>query len=222
MQVGAWTRATDADSQADLANAAVFISLGNVNADTAWVCTTDYPTIDTTALTWSQFGGSNFTQGMADARYVYKTGDYMTGALDINVDALGALYPTALTLTGDSQVFVIFNSDRNSDGVVRNRAQLSVDGTENMALQTYTQTGGQGTIWLQPRGVTVFGATPGYAYTNVQFRAVSTNPQAMIVAARTVADVGGGYIGFYPSSIESAVRYPSGVHRLPFLVRACT
>lgn len=55
---GNWGRAIDADSQSELLNAAVFVSEGTTNADTAWVMTTDAPiTVGTTPLTWTQFAG---------------------------------------------------------------------------------------------------------------------------------------------------------------------
>lgn len=62
---GAPTRATDADSAAELVNAAVFVSEGSTNADTAWTMTTNAPiTLNTTGLTWAQFtGGSAPTAG---------------------------------------------------------------------------------------------------------------------------------------------------------------
>jgi hypothetical protein len=62
---GAWTRASDADSEADLLNAAVFVSQGATNADTAWVMSTNAPiTVGTTGLTWVQFAGaSTYTAG---------------------------------------------------------------------------------------------------------------------------------------------------------------
>jgi hypothetical protein len=61
----AWTRATDADIEADLLNAAVFVSAGTVNADTAWVMSTNAPiTVGTTGLTWVQFAGAGtYTAG---------------------------------------------------------------------------------------------------------------------------------------------------------------
>jgi hypothetical protein len=62
---GGWTRVTDMDFNTEFPNAAVFVSEGTVNKDTAWVCTTDNPiTVDTTAITWVQFaGGGTVTAG---------------------------------------------------------------------------------------------------------------------------------------------------------------
>jgi hypothetical protein len=64
-QSAAWTRALDADDEAELLNAAVFVSEGTANADTAWVMTTNAPiTVGTTGLTWVQFGaGATYTAG---------------------------------------------------------------------------------------------------------------------------------------------------------------
>jgi hypothetical protein len=64
-QSGAWTRALDAEDEGELLNAAVFVSEGTTNADTAWVMTTNAPiTIGTTPLTWVQFGaGAVYTAG---------------------------------------------------------------------------------------------------------------------------------------------------------------
>lgn len=63
---GSWTRATDfANGATDVANAAVFVSEGSTQSDTAWVLTTNSPiTVGTTALTFTQFGaGSSYTAG---------------------------------------------------------------------------------------------------------------------------------------------------------------
>jgi hypothetical protein len=64
-QSGAWTRASDFVVSGDVLNAAVFVSEGTVNADTAWVMTTNAPiTVGTTPLTWAQFGaGAVYTAG---------------------------------------------------------------------------------------------------------------------------------------------------------------
>jgi hypothetical protein len=86
---GAWTRATDAATSTDILQAAAFVSEGTVNADTAWVMTTNAPiTIDTTGLTWVQFG--------AGAVYSAGAGLTLTG----NVFDVGA--GTGITVAADS------------------------------------------------------------------------------------------------------------------------
>lgn len=55
---GAPTRATDADTAADILQSAVFVQEGTANADSAWVMTTNAPiTLGTTPLAFVQFSG---------------------------------------------------------------------------------------------------------------------------------------------------------------------
>ncbi len=55
---GAPTRATDADSGAELINATAYVSEGTANADTVWTCTTNPPiTVGSTDLTFAQVNG---------------------------------------------------------------------------------------------------------------------------------------------------------------------
>lgn len=55
---GAWTRAIDADSEADLVGTAIMVTGGTANADTQWILVTDAPiTVGTTELDFVQFGG---------------------------------------------------------------------------------------------------------------------------------------------------------------------
>ena len=57
---GSWSRATDADSSAEVtAGMFVFVSEGTTNADSGWVLTTnDTITLGTTALAFAQFSGA--------------------------------------------------------------------------------------------------------------------------------------------------------------------
>jgi hypothetical protein len=54
---GAPTRATDADSTAELQGAAVYVISGTVNGDKAYTQTTDNPTVGSSNIVWAQFGG---------------------------------------------------------------------------------------------------------------------------------------------------------------------
>lgn len=56
---GAPTRATDADSTAELDSAAVLVTSGTVNADNAFTQTTNTPTVGSGSIVWAQFGGAN-------------------------------------------------------------------------------------------------------------------------------------------------------------------
>lgn len=53
---GAWTRATDMDTWAEVPGAFTFVEEGTANADTGWVSTANTGgTLNTTAITWAQF-----------------------------------------------------------------------------------------------------------------------------------------------------------------------
>ncbi len=88
---GTWTRAGDADTWAELVSAYVFIEQGTINADNAWLCTSDQGgTLGTTAVTWIQFSGAG--QIVAGAALT-KTGNTLDVAVDnttieVNTDAL--------------------------------------------------------------------------------------------------------------------------------------
>lgn len=79
---GAWSRATDADTSAEVTTGLfVFVSEGTTNGDTGWVLTTnDAITLDTTSLTFSQFSGAG--------TYTGGSGLTLTGGdFAVNVDA---------------------------------------------------------------------------------------------------------------------------------------
>jgi hypothetical protein len=62
---GAWTRATDMDTWAEVPGAFTFIEQGTAYADTGWVCTSNAGgTLGTTPITWVQFAGvGSYTAG---------------------------------------------------------------------------------------------------------------------------------------------------------------
>lgn len=75
---GAWTRATDADTAAELDGMAVFVSEGTTQADTTWTLTTNAPiTVGTTGLTYAQFSGASAATagaGLSAAGNVFNVG----------------------------------------------------------------------------------------------------------------------------------------------------
>lgn len=89
---GAPTRATDADTGAEMLQAACFVREGTANADTAWVCTNDGTiTLGSTSLTFAQFsGGSSVTAG---------AGLTMTGSTIDVVSANGGIVVNANDIT---------------------------------------------------------------------------------------------------------------------------
>lgn len=62
---GAWARATDADTWAELPSAFVFVEKGTINGDCGFVCTVDAGgTIGSTSVTFTQFSGAGaYTAG---------------------------------------------------------------------------------------------------------------------------------------------------------------
>lgn len=60
---GSWTRATDMDAWAEVPGANCWVEEGTANADRSWVCTSNAGgTIGSTAITWTQFGGTGAFQ----------------------------------------------------------------------------------------------------------------------------------------------------------------
>lgn len=104
---GAPTRASDADSSAEMtAGATVFVSEGTVNGNSAWSITTDDPiTLGTTALVWTQVSGG--------ALYSAGTGLTLNGSA---FDVVAA--DTSLTVNADNlQVRIADSSLEVNNGV---------------------------------------------------------------------------------------------------------
>jgi len=169
----AMTRALDADSEADLLGASVFV-LEGTSADTLWTLTTDAPiTVGTTALTWTQFNSAGDIVG---GNGLTKTGN----TLDVNVDGAtleinaDAVRVKALGIT-DAHV-----AAANKDGVAGTASmrtlgtgsQQACAGNDGRLSDTRVPAASQaGTAWdfndneivaLRPKGYTT-GARPGSA-----------------------------------------------------------
>jgi len=98
------TRVTDADESGELDSAAVLVQQGTTHADQQYVQTADAPTVGTTSLTWTRFGGlAQVTAGAgltktADTIDVGAGNGITVNADDVDVD------PTALITGGAAEV----------------------------------------------------------------------------------------------------------------------
>ena len=89
---GAWSRAADADTSAEVTSGLfTFVSEGTVNASSGWVLTTPDPiTLGTTSLTFTQFSGAG---QIVDGAGLSKSGNTLSvnvddTSIEINSDAL--------------------------------------------------------------------------------------------------------------------------------------
>lgn len=78
-KAGAWVRATDADSAAELNSATVYVTEGATNADKSFTQTADSITLGTTTLVFSQVGGGT----------TYTAGNGLTGSTTFSVQPNG-------------------------------------------------------------------------------------------------------------------------------------
>lgn len=90
---GAWSRATDADTSAEVtAGMFTFVAEGTANADTGWVLTTnDAITLGTTSLAFAQFSGAGQITAGAGLTKTGSTIDVVTansGRIVVNADSI--------------------------------------------------------------------------------------------------------------------------------------
>lgn len=171
----AWARATDADSEADLLNAAVFVSQGTVNKDTAWVATTDAPiTVGTTGLTWVQFSGAGTYSAGNGLTMTGNVIDVVAGDTSLTVAADSIIVNTAVIATVASVTSALVGYAK--------RAVQSLAGTSSPEIVTHN---------LNTRDIILSvynGATP---YTAVQVDWDSTTLNTATV--RYNPNLGAGY-----------------------------
>lgn len=89
---GSWTRATDADTWAELVSQAVSVEQGAANADSQWICTSDAGgTLGVTAVTWAPFLANprplSVTYGSINTSAIGTNADLIAGTASKLVDA---------------------------------------------------------------------------------------------------------------------------------------
>jgi len=112
---GAWTRTTDADTGTELINATVFIEQGTVSADTAWVCTNNSITIDSTSLVFAQMYGPGAYTAPTIGSTIINSGTTVTTivGLTLTTPVLGVATATSLnglTITTTSGTLTMANT----------------------------------------------------------------------------------------------------------------
>jgi len=99
---GVWTRATDMDLAAEFANATVYAEEGTVNADKAFVQTTNNPiVVNTTAIVWAQTGGGTTYSAGNGLQLVSTTFSVLADPVSgggISVSAAGVKVDTAVVV----------------------------------------------------------------------------------------------------------------------------
>jgi hypothetical protein len=116
---GAWARATDMDSWAEVPAAFVYVEEGSTMADTGWFSSADKGgTLGTTAITWLQFPGIGATFQPLDAELTALAGlvsaadklAYFTGAGTAALTAFAAAARSLLALTAAADKLPYFDS----------------------------------------------------------------------------------------------------------------
>src|SRR5262249_18186424 len=172
-RAGAGVAGPEAGARGDLLTAAVFVRGGTTQADTAWVMTTNAPiTIDTTALTWVQFGGPT--------TYIGGAGLTLTGNT-FDVGAGTGITVAADTVAVDTTVIATRTYVDTGSGVAHKYA-AALTGTSSPETVTHN-------LATRDVQVTVLnGATP-YTAVEVDWDATTTNT----VTVRYNPNLGAGY-----------------------------
>jgi hypothetical protein len=120
---GAWARAWDADSAAELRSATVLVEQGTVNADKRFAQTADSITLNTTPLVFADIGSG------APAAFDTASNKNMAASLTSSDNQIGCATAMAATPAGDAYVRVFVNGLAQSvgDGAKNRSCYFSAD-----------------------------------------------------------------------------------------------
>ena len=110
---GAWTRAIDADTSAEIDSMTVYVEAGTVNSDTVWTLTTNDPVLNTTSLTFAQVSGgvvptaTTTTQGKVELATVAETEAKSSSVLAVTPAGLATFARKYTGLIGDGSATAI-------------------------------------------------------------------------------------------------------------------
>jgi phage-related tail fiber protein len=128
---GAWSRATDADVDAEVhAGMFTFVTEGTVNADSGWVLTTNDPiTVGTTGLSFSQFSGAGQITAGAGLTKNGNTIDVATadaGRIVVNADSIDLATVTQTDTSGTAGINFVQSITKDSYGRISGRVLADV------------------------------------------------------------------------------------------------
>ena len=128
---GAWSRATDADSDAEVtAGMFTFVTEGTTNADSGWVLSTnDAITVGTTALTFTQFSGAGQIDAGAGLTKSGSTLNVVTansGRIVVNADNIDLATVTQTDTSGTAGINFVQSITKDSYGRVSGRVVADV------------------------------------------------------------------------------------------------
>jgi hypothetical protein len=136
---GAWVRATDNDSWAEMVSAYCWVEQGG-QSDSGWVCTADPGgTINTTAVTWVQFTGAyQITAGAG----LTKAGNTISALVDnASIDTAGAGSSLEIKAGGVTAAMHANGSVVLSSAVVTGTLPLANGGTSQTTAKAARETG---------------------------------------------------------------------------------
>lgn len=151
---GAWSRATNADTAAEILKLAVIVEAGTLYGNTQWVNTNSAITLGVTNITFTQMAGAG----------VYTGGTYVTLVGNV-FDLTNTNLTTIAGLTATTDNFIVsVSSAWASRTPTQVKTTLSLNNVENTALSTWAGTANittLGTVTTGTWSATAIGPTKG-------------------------------------------------------------